>query len=158
MHTHTHTHSLSLFRVRHGFPKSQDPNCSSAISSHKQGACELRAVPSVATDSLSTFWTVARQAPQSVGFSRQEYWSGLPCPPPGHLPNPGMKPVSLASPAWTGRFFATWEAPSKVQGIPKGSSNIYSTGQHHRTLCEDSHLTCRLILRSACKAIRVTCL
>ena len=96
-----------------------------------------------------------------MGFSRQEYWSGLPCPHLGDLPNPGMEPVSLASPALTGRFFttsATWEAPSKVQGIPKGSSNIYSTRQHHRTLREDSHPTCRLILRSACKVIRVTCL
>ena len=44
---------------------------------------------------------------------RQEYWSELPCPPPGDLPNPGIKPVSLVSPALAGRFFtisATWEA------------------------------------------------
>ena len=41
------------------------------------------------------FWTVARQAPLSMGFSRQEYWSGLPCPPPGDLPDPGIKPRSL---------------------------------------------------------------
>ena len=39
-------------------------------------------------------WTVACQAPLSMGFSRQEYWSGLPCPPPGHLPNSGIKPRS----------------------------------------------------------------
>ena len=39
-------------------------------------------------------WTVARQAPLSMGFSKQEHWSGLPCPPPGHLPNPGIKPGS----------------------------------------------------------------
>ena len=43
---------------------------------------------------LVTTWTVARQAPLSTGFSRQEYWSGLPCPPPGDLLNPGMKPRS----------------------------------------------------------------
>ena len=48
---------------------------------------------------FATLWTVARQAPLFMGFSRQEYWSGLPCPPPGHLPNPGIKPVSPASPA-----------------------------------------------------------
>ena len=42
-----------------------------------------------------TAWTVARQAPLSMGFSRQEYWSGLPFPPPGDLPNPGIKPMSL---------------------------------------------------------------
>ena len=39
-----------------------------------------------------TPWTIAHQAPLSMGFSRQEYWSGLPCPPPGDLPNPGIKP------------------------------------------------------------------
>ena len=43
-----------------------------------------------------TPWAVAHQAPLSVGFSRQEYWSGLPCPPPGDLPNPGIKPKSFA--------------------------------------------------------------
>ena len=42
---------------------------------------------------FATLWTVARQAPLSMGFSRQEYWSGLPCPPPGDLPNPDIKPV-----------------------------------------------------------------
>ena len=48
-----------------------------------------------------------------MGFSRQEYWSGLPCPPPGDLPNPGIKPGSLMSPPPSGKFFttnATWEA------------------------------------------------
>ena len=44
-------------------------------------------------------WTVARQAPLFMGFSRQEYWSGLPRPPPGDFPNPGIKPASLRSPA-----------------------------------------------------------
>ena len=43
---------------------------------------------------FETLWTVARQAPLSTGFSRQEYWSGLTCPPPGDLPNPGIKPRS----------------------------------------------------------------
>ena len=42
---------------------------------------------------------VAHQAPLSMGFSRQEYWNGLPFPPPGDLPNPGIKPVSPVSPA-----------------------------------------------------------
>ena len=42
----------------------------------------------------ATPWTVARQAPLSMGFSRQEYWSGLPCPPPVDLPDPGIKPGS----------------------------------------------------------------
>ena len=59
-----------------------------------------------------TLWTVACQASLSMGFSRQEYWSGLPCPPPGDLPNSGILSVSLMSLALAGRFFttsATWE-------------------------------------------------
>ena len=58
-------------------------------------------------------WTVAAQAPQCMGFSRKEYWNGLPCPPPGDLPNPRMGLESLMSPALADRFFttsATWEA------------------------------------------------
>ena len=53
----------------------------------------------------ATLWTVARQAPLSMGFSRQEYWSGLPCPPPGDLPDLGIEPVSLMSLALAGRVF-----------------------------------------------------
>ena len=49
----------------------------------------------------------ACQAPLSMGFPRQEYWSGLPCPPPGDLPDPGIEPASLTSPALAGRFFTT---------------------------------------------------
>ena len=49
---------------------------------------------------LATPWTVARQAPLSMAFSRQEYWSGLLFPSPGDLPNTGIKPSSLVSPAW----------------------------------------------------------
>ena len=61
-----------------------------------------------------TPWTVAHQAPLSMGFSRQEYWSGLPFPPPEDLPHPGIELVSLTSPALAARFFsagATWETP-----------------------------------------------
>ena len=56
---------------------------------------------------------VARQAPLSLGFFRQEHWSGLPFPPPGDLLNPGMEHESLTSPALAGGFFpvsTTWEA------------------------------------------------
>ena len=71
---------------------------------------------------FATLWTLALQAPLSMGFSRQEYWSGLPRPPPGDLPNPGIELTSPASPALAspaspaleGWFFttsATWEAP-----------------------------------------------
>ena len=54
-----------------------------------------------------TQWTVAHRAPLSVGFSRQEYWSGLPCPPPGDLPDSGIELVSLMSPSLAGGFFTT---------------------------------------------------
>ena len=61
-----------------------------------------------------TQWTVAHQAPLSMGFSRQEDWSGLPCPPPGDLPNPRTKSTSLPSPVLASRLFTTrapWEDP-----------------------------------------------
>ena len=61
-------------------------------------------------------WTVACQAPLSKGFFRQEYWSRLPSPTPGDLPNPGIKPISLVSPAQAGRFFTT---------VPPGGSLNY---------------------------------
>ena len=56
---------------------------------------------------FATLWTVAHQAPPSMGFSRQEYWSGLPFPPPGDLPEPGIEPASLPPPALAGGFFTT---------------------------------------------------
>ena len=55
----------------------------------------------------------AHQAPLRMGFSRQEYWSGLSCPSPGDLPDPGIELLSLTSPALVGSFFSTsttWEA------------------------------------------------
>ena len=62
-------------------------------------------------------WTVAYQAPPSMGFSRQEYWSRVPFPSTGDLPNPGIEP---GSPAWQADSLATWEA------LPKS--------EHHQTL------------------------
>jgi len=62
---------------------------------------------------FATPWTVAHQAPLSMGFSRQEYWSVLPFPPPGDLPDSGTELMSPTSSALAGRFFttgATWEA------------------------------------------------
>ena len=66
------------------------------------------------SDSFATPWTAARQALLSMEFSRQEYWSGLPFPSPENLPDPGIEPACLASPAVAGVFFTTsdtWEAP-----------------------------------------------
>ena len=68
---------------------------------------------------FETLWTVAQQTPLSMRFSRQEYWSGLPCSPLGALPDPGTEPVSLMSLALADRFFtarATWE-PLGREGV-----------------------------------------
>ena len=64
-----------------------------------------------------TPWAIACQAPLSLGFSRQEHWNGLPCPPPGDLPDPGIEPASLISPALAGGFFTI---------MPFGSSCLKS--------------------------------
>ena len=54
-----------------------------------------------------TLWTPAHQAPLFMGFSRHEYWSGLPCLPPGDLPDPGIEPTYLMSPALAGGFLTS---------------------------------------------------
>ena len=80
---------------------------------HSTHACKVTYVMS---DS-ATLWTVALQTPLSIGFSRQEYWSGLLFPIPGDLPDPGMEPKSPVSPALAGGFFttsATWEAEESI--------------------------------------------
>ena len=79
-------------------------------------ACE---VVSVMSDSSWLPWSVSYLAPLSVGFSRQECWSGLPSPPPGNLLDPGIKPKFLTSPALAGGFFTT-STPGK-----SGVSEIY---------------------------------
>ena len=69
------------------------------------------------SQTLCNPWTVALQAPLSMGFSRQEYWSGLPCPPSDDLPNPGIEPMSLVSPELASRFFTTsttWAAHALI--------------------------------------------
>ena len=72
----------------------------------------------VMSDSLATPWTIARQAPLSMGLPRQEYWHRLPFPSPGDLLDPGIKSVSPGSPPLVGRFFTT-EPP----GSPAGEIN-----------------------------------
>ena len=68
-----------------------------------------------------TPWTIACQASLSMGFSRQEYWSGLPLSPPGHLSNPGIEPASLSSPALAGRFFTT---SATGEALPAAAADI----------------------------------
>ena len=65
---------------------------------------------------FETPYIAAGQAPLSVGFSRQVYWSGLPCPPPGDLPDPGIKPASLLSPALAGATSFPLAPPGKPEG------------------------------------------
>ena len=68
----------------------------------------------------ASLWAEAHQAPLSIGVSRQEYLSGLSHPPQKDLPDPGIEPMSLTSPALAGRFFttsATWEAQNKGPGV-----------------------------------------
>ena len=77
-----------------------------------------------------TPWTVAHQVPLPMEFSKQEYWSGLPCPLPGDLPNSGIEPTSLASPALAGGFFTTEPPGNKIctnsdNNISIRISNLY---------------------------------
>ena len=81
----------------------------SCLSLKQRNECMLSHVQVFVTP-----WTVARQALLSMGFPRQEYWSGLICPPPGNPADQGTEPASLMSPTLAGRFFttsATEEAP-----------------------------------------------
>ena len=82
---------------------------------------------------FATLWTGACQAPLSMGLSKQEYWNGLPCPPPGDLSDPGINPVSLMSLALADGFFTTrttWESHGP-QGPGKGGFFV--------CLCMGSH-------------------
>ena len=72
------------------------------------------------SDTFATPWTVDQQAPLSMKYSRQEYWSVLPFPSPGDLPNPGIESMP---PALAGRFFTT-EPPGKPDAIPTFPLNL----------------------------------
>ena len=82
----------------------------------KKASCRMACLPVQSFSRVRLFvkpWTVAHQAPLSMESSKHEYWSGLPCPPPGNLPNPEIESEYLMSPALAGGFFttrATWEA------------------------------------------------
>ena len=86
--------------------------------------CVCVCVCSAVSDSFVTPWAVAHKAPLSMGFPSQEYWSGLPFPPPGDLPNAGIKPaspVALVAPTLAGGFFTT-----ELPGKPKRFNRKYS--------------------------------
>ena len=69
-----------------------------------------------------TLWTIAHQAPLSMGLPRQEYWSGLPFPPPGDIPDPGIEPIA---PALAGEFFI-----SVSPGKPDGDTTLECSESH----------------------------
>ena len=86
-------------------------------------SCCCCLVASVMSDRLCvTLWTVACQAPLSMGFSRQEYWSGVPCPPPGDLPDPRIKPTSPALQAGS--------LPLSYQGSPQNDNTHHNQTQN----------------------------
>ena len=88
-------------------------------------------VTSGRSDSFETLRAVAWEAPLSVGFSRQEYWSRLPLTTPADLPNPGIKPASLMSPAWTGGFFLFFFKPPAPPGKPVMQVPLDINGRRH---------------------------
>ena len=98
-----------------GKARGWEGTCFSNPTEHIQGRLCMRVClpsPYSCVWLFVTLWVIARQSPLSMGFSRQEYWSGLPWPPLGALPDSGIKPASPVSPALAGGFFttsATWE-------------------------------------------------
>ena len=87
---------------------------------------------------FATLSAIACQAPLSLGFSSQEYWSGLPCSPPGDFPNPGIQPAFLRSPALAGEFFTTsvtWEAGSRDELINR--KGLVSHGTQEKSSLRD---------------------
>ena len=79
---------------------------------------------------FATLWIIAHQAPLFMGLSKQEYWSGLPCPPPENLPDPGIEPAFLTSPTLSGRFFTTSPPgkPMRVAVTPKSGECVQPRG------------------------------
>ena len=121
------------------------------------GAKSLQLHPTV-RDSMD--WTVNRQAPLSMGFSRQEYWSGLPFLSPRDLPDPGIEPASLMSLALVGQFFtavATWETSFDLSCVYK-QWVVFSASQRKHCWqfvntalpCADCSVYCKVFTISSC--------
>ena len=85
----------------HGGPLKNEQSCNDKKSVIQHPSC---LVARLCLTLFGTLWPVAHQAPLSMGFPRQEYWRGLPCPPPGDLLDPG---IELMSSAFAGRVFTT---------------------------------------------------
>ena len=98
---------------------------------------------------FGTPWIVAYQAPLCIGFSKQEYWSGLPCPPPGDLPNSKTELLSPVSPALAGRFF-TSEPPGPVQikSFWVHSNTVYMCVPHRWVHCGKDKVSAQVSVRA----------
>ena len=112
-------------RLYHYFRKNLCQPSMHSVENMLMHACVLSCLSLVWL--FTALWTVAHQAPLSMGFSRQEYWSGLPCPPLGDLPNPEIELGSLKS-SWIGRQVFTTSATCS-------STCVLSLVQHFATLC-----------------------
>ena len=97
---------------------------------------------------FASLWTVAHQAPLFMGFSRQEYWSGLPCPPPGDLPDLGIEPMSLPSLALVGGFFTISATQEDLESLL-----IFNLG-----FCHWGNLTIFYVLDSFSETINSLCI
>ena len=157
IHTHTHTQGLNICRPHEIFLRLQAINkwqtlLLSLRNTQPMYACVLSHFSRVSL--FVTPWNVACQAPLSREFSRQEYWSGLPCLPPRDFPDPGNEP---RSPALAGRFFTTrasWEAhiahtsKQKLSSFTQSFKTILVIHQlkgkcsHTQTVCEASFKYC----------------
>ena len=116
-----------------------------------------RLVTSVASDSLQPRGVyVAHQAPLSVGFARQEYWSGVPFPSPGELPDPGIGPSSLTSPALADGFFTastTWKDPCNMNNTASCQKSVFIAQLFTEADRRPSSLPWA---RFACRRVRLT--
>ena len=116
--------------------------CSKKKSKKERDIEENACVPAHSLSRVQLFvtpWTVASHAPLSLGFFRQEYWNGLPFPPPpGDLPDPEIQPASPVSPALVGRLFTT-EPPGKPRDDNKSSLFAENTTACQKNLRESSH-------------------
>ena len=87
-----------------------------------------------------TTWTVAHQAPLFMELSRQEYWSRLPFLTPGELPDPGIEPMSLVSPALEGGFFTTAPREKSLDQLYFSNNNNYGTNYAGKGRCNLPYL------------------
>ena len=134
------------------------------LSFQYQGVCVVHSVTSVVSES-ATLWTVAHQAPLSVGFSRQEYWTGLPCSPPGDLSDPGTEPWSPTLQVES-LLPSHQRSPNIRRNHPKvvlSKSQLFIMGnsiplqEAHRGSCFKAHFTSSLqsLLRISRKSLHV---